>query len=134
MKYLKATIVFRFQHKVIRSKSYPLICEKIPTEEIAKISYDNIDSFIKKYGLIECPFDSIKTKKGTIIQVWTGNLLPIKKKSWKDNDTELELLVMYEKINPSLQNILDYPDIQKAIQYLKESGLEKDFFQKTIDK
>lgn len=99
------------------------LTETEPPKEITTlITWDNLDEIYKQYKDF-LGIEIKNKKKGRIINFyydWLG-FRPIKE--WK-REVRLFVKIEYEEINCSIQEILDYPDSKKAIQYLAERGLD----------
>ena len=77
-----------------------------------KITWDNIENYLSKLQV-----DCRETKKGKKLYFFES-LKAVKE--WKEKNLEMELEIEYREIEPSIQQILNFSDCKKAIQYLKE--------------
>lgn len=98
-----------------------------PQNETIQITWDNLEQVHRKYG-IDVGFNVWTRKKGRVISFFNGNLIFRKDyekdlKEWKDKELDLQLEVSVKECQVSIQDVLDWYDSEKAIQYLKERGL-----------
>lgn len=98
-----------------------------PQNETIQITWDNLKQVHRKYG-IDVGFNVWTRKKGRVISFFNGNLIFRKDyekdlKEWKDKELDLQLKVSVKECQVSIQDVLDWYDSEKAIQYLKERGL-----------
>lgn len=98
-----------------------------PQNETIQITWDNLEQVHQKYG-IDVGFNVWTRKKGRVISFFNGNLIFRKDyekdlKEWKDKKLNLQLKVSVKECQVSIQDVLDWYDSEKAIQYLKERGL-----------
>lgn len=132
MKYIQTIKRLYYKNKVVGSYSFCSIVETISDDEIIKITWDNlheIPMFTHNYGGYR------ETKRGKIITLETFIFFYTTIKEWKQKDTNLELVVSHRELKPSIQELLNFHDGEKAAKYLRENfELDKTFFQKTIDK
>lgn len=98
--------------------------ETIPENTINTITWDNLDDYFAKYGLV-LPFNVWHRKKGRLLSFFSDMETSCRDiKEWK---TELKLTIKEEYIlekHINLQTVMEYYDAEKAIQYLKERGLK----------
>lgn len=96
-------------------------------DDLIFINWDNLSEMYHKYSLA-LPFNIWNFKKGRRVSFFEGN--PFKKdfqdiKEWK---TKLDIMVKVEYIDisssMSIQDVLKWHDVEKAIQYLNERGLK----------
>lgn len=98
-----------------------------PQNETIQITWDNLKQVHQKYG-IDVGFNVWTRKKGRVISFFNGNLIFRKNyekdlKEWKNKELDLQLKVSTKECQVSIQDVLDWYDSEKAIQYLKERGL-----------
>lgn len=98
-----------------------------PQNETIQITWDDLEQIHKKYG-IYVGFNVWTRKKGRIISFFEGSIIFKKEyekdlKEWKEKDLDLQFKVSVKEYTPSIQEVLDWHDGEKAIQYLKERGL-----------
>lgn len=98
-----------------------------PQNETIQITWDNLKQVHMKYG-ISVGFNVWTRKKGRVISFFNGSLIFRKDyekdlKEWKDKELDLQLKVSVKECEVSIQDVLDWYDSEKAIQYLKERGL-----------
>lgn len=98
-----------------------------PKEEIINFTWENLLSLYSKYGILTS-FSLWNMKKGRLISFFTDSLIFVKSwekdiKEWKEKELDLTLQISVEEYTPSIQEVLEWHDGKKAIQYLKERGL-----------
>lgn len=91
------------------------------------LTWNNLDDFYHDFGL-HLPFNIWDSNKGRIISFFyfsffDSNTWDIKE--WKTKDLNIVIKFSTEKATVSLAEILKWHDSDKAIQYLKEKGLDK---------
>lgn len=98
------------------------ICESHPNENIIKVNWDNVEEEILKiknvYPIL--PFGITKKRKG--LQLFFHDYLFKNIKQWKE-DLDIEIKTSWREYKPSLKEIMNFKDSDKAIQYLVERGL-----------
>ncbi len=107
--------------KVINNTiSHAILDETTSTEtQHVPITWGNLGEINEKYGLFVA-FNVWNCRKGRKIEFfsWRNAI-----KEWKTTDPNLELRITYTPYNASIEEILQYHDGDKAIQYLVEHGL-----------
>lgn len=98
-----------------------------PKEETINFTWENLQSLYSKYGILTS-FSLWNMKKGRLISFFTDSLIFVKPwekdiKEWKEKELDLTLQISVEEYTPSIQEVLEWHDSEKAIQYLKERGL-----------
>lgn len=103
---------------IAESESKAITAKKI------QITWENVEEISKKY-MFTSGFWVEKKKKGRVIYIKDYSVLGYSNKicEWKTPIFNLIYEITFEKINPSIEKILQYPDGEKAIQYLVERGL-----------
>lgn len=100
------------------------ICESHPNENIIKVNWDNAEEEILKiknvYPIL--PFEIIKKRKG--LQLFFHDYLFKNVKQWKE-DLDVEIKTSWREYKPSLKEIMNFKDSDKAIQYLVERGFNQ---------
>lgn len=95
------------------------ICENHPNTDVIKINWNNVEQEIYKIGL-HLPFGITKRRKG--LQLFFHDYLFKNFKQWKE-DLDIEIKTSWREYKPSLKEIMNFKDSDKAIQYLVERGL-----------
>lgn len=95
------------------------ICENHPNTDVIKINWNNVEQEIYKIGL-HLPFGITKRRKG--LQLFFHDYLFKNVKQWKE-DLDIEIKTSWREYKPSLKEIMNFKDSDKAIQYLVERGL-----------
>lgn len=95
------------------------ICENHPNTDVIKINWNNVEQEIYKIGL-NLPFGITKRRKG--LQLFFHDYLFKNFKQWKE-DLDIEIKTSWREYKPSLKEIMNFKDSDKAIQYLVERGL-----------
>jgi hypothetical protein len=84
-----------------------------------ELTWENLDEWYTKHGL-SIGGNLWKTKKGRKFCFFDSNTTI---KEWKE-PLNLTVKTFYREWKPTIQNILDYHNIDLAIQYLNEHGLK----------
>lgn len=95
------------------------ICENHPNTDVIKINWNNVEQEIYKIGL-HLPFGITKRRKG--LQLFFHDYLFKNVKQWKE-DLDIEIKTSWREYKPSLKEIMNFKDSDRAIQYLVERGL-----------
>ena len=118
--YKPRTVIYINDFKPIQLVLYGRKISEIPLEtEIININWNNAEEEINKFDTWSIPFGITKTRKGLKI-FWWDELTNIKQ--WK-TDLNMKIETTWQEYKPSLKEIIDFPDSDKAIQYLVERGL-----------
>lgn len=94
-------------------------------EKTIPITWENLEEIYHNYGL-SLPFNIWNFKRGRVISFFKGGLTDKNRrdiKEWKTPTLNMKLVVTYEVWRCSLNNILNYWDSEKTIQYLHERNL-----------
>lgn len=94
-------------------------------EKTIPITWENLEEIYHNYGL-SLPFNIWNFKRGRVISFFKGGLTDKNRrdiKEWKTPTLDMKLVVTYEVWRCSLNNILNYWDSEKTIQYLRERNL-----------
>ena len=102
------------------------LLEEEPKDFSEKITWDNLAEKYTQYG-INLYFNVWNFKKGRVVSFFNNKFFPkpYEKdvKEWK-NPLDIVVKVTYKKYTTmSIEEVLKWHDIEKAIQYLKERGL-----------
>ena len=107
--------------KKLTKAFYGYLIDKNRREEKIVVNWDNFEEFCAKYWC-SLPFHWNTYTKGIKI-----NFFNIEEtiKQWKTPNLNMIVKVIYEKSNDSISinKILEYPNGEKAIQYLAERGV-----------
>lgn len=95
------------------------ISESHPGTDVIKINWDNAEEEIHKLGLC-LPFGITKRRKGLKLFFWNDLFTSVKQ--WKE-DLDIEIKTSWREYKPTIKEIMDFKDSDKAIQYLVERGL-----------
>ena len=95
------------------------ISESHPGTDVIKINWDNAEEEIQKLGLC-LPFGIMKRRKGLKLFFWNDLFTSVKQ--WKE-DLDIEIKTSWREYKPTIKEIMDFKDSDKAIQYLVERGL-----------
>lgn len=106
--------------KLYTSRRCLTCAETPPKEESVLLTWDNIEEQYKKLGLV-VPFTLLKTKRGKKLVFFHGEHRTIKE--WKTMEPCIYIAVETKEVNLPIEEVLEYHDGQKAIQYLVERGL-----------
>lgn len=94
-------------------------------EKTIPITWGNLKEVYYNFGL-ELPFNIWDFKRGRVISFFEGCLTDKNRrdiKEWKTPELNMKLVITYEVIPCSLNDILNYWNSEKAIQYLRERNL-----------
>ena len=94
-------------------------------EKTIPITWENLEEIYHNYGL-SLPFNIWNFKRGRVISFFKGSFTDKNRhdiKEWKTPTLDMKLVVTYEVWRCSLNNILNYWDSEKTIQYLRERNL-----------
>ena len=92
------------------------ICESHPYTDVIKINWDNAEEEIQKHD-IWLPFGITKRRKGLKLFFWDDLFTSVKQ--WKE-DLDIEIKTSWIEYKPTIKEIMDFKDSDKAIQYLVE--------------
>ena len=92
------------------------ICESHPYTDVIKINWDNAEEEIQKHD-IWLPFGITKRRKGLKLFFWDDLFTSVKQ--WKE-DLDIEIKTSWIEYKPTIKEIIDFKDSDKAIQYLVE--------------
>lgn len=107
------------------SRGFIIADESEVKEETIPITWENLEEVNYNYGL-NLPFNIWDFKRGRIISFFEGGLTDKNRrdiKEWKTPELNMKLVITYEVMPCSLNDILNYWDSEKAIQYLRERNL-----------
>lgn len=95
-----------------------LMLDKEPKDKVINITWENVGKLKELQAEYRIPFLPIfidQTRKGRIINREI--------KEWKTHSLNMQLVITYKLHTPSIKEVLNYGNGNKAIQYLKERGL-----------
>lgn len=101
--------------KILNEKSPIKLGEKIPDDEAGFVGWDELEYLCLKQNW----FWIEKKRKGRVFR----DPVEIFAKEWREPDFSVHHEILYFEVNPSIMDILNYPDIEKAAQYLGEHGI-----------
>ena len=99
---------------------YDCISESPPETENIKMNWNNIE-YEKNQIDIWLPFGITKTRRGLKLFFWDDLFINVKQ--WRE-DLNVEIKTTWKEYNPTIKEIMNFRDSDKAIQYLVERGLE----------
>lgn len=111
--------------KVGNTSGFTIADENEIKEKTIPITWENLKEVYYDYGL-ELPFNIWNFKRGRVISFFEGGLTDKNRrdiKEWKTPVLDMKLVITYEVWRCSLNDILNYWDSEKAIQYLRERNL-----------
>ena len=127
MEFYKHSItVYRNGKEISNRDGGFVLLDGAPENHKDTLTWDNLLEYYHNYGIV-LPFNIWNFRKGHLISFFDYSLF--KKdtwdiKEWKSN-LNLEIEHRYEEYTPpSINFVLNWPNMNKAIQYLKEHGLE----------
>lgn len=95
------------------------ICENHPNTDVIKINWNNVEQEIYKIGL-HLPFGITKRRKGLQLFFWDDLFTNVKQ--WKE-ELNIEIKTTWTEYKPTINELLNFRDGDKAIQYLVERRL-----------
>lgn len=111
----------------IITKNYgTILTDDIPENKTDKLTWENLNEYYYQNGLA-LPFNVWNCKKGRMVSFFNSSFFNKNKRDIKEWKTPLNIIVTYEYIekpNVSIDYVLKWHDIDKAIQYLNERGLK----------
>ena len=111
--------------KVGNTSGFTIADESEVKEETIPITWENLEEVYYDYGL-ELPFNYYNSKRGRVISFFEGAFCDKNRrdiKEWKTPELNMKLIITYEVMPCSLNDIINYWDGEKAIQYLRERNL-----------
>lgn len=111
--------------KVGRTDGFTIADENEIKEKTIPITWENLKEVYYDYGL-NFPFNYWNFKRGRVISFFEGGLTDKNRrdiKEWKTPTLNIKLVITYETFPCSLNDILNYWNSEKAIQYLRERNL-----------
>lgn len=129
LKFYKQTVSTYLNNEIVDTYSQTVLTDKELTVEKIKITWENLENIVYNLGLL-LPFSYWNSYKGK--NIFFFNYFPIGKnkklksiKEWKQKETNIYIEILYEECELSINEILDWHDGEKAMQYLKERVLIK---------
>ena len=104
------------------------ICENHPDTDVIHINWDNAEEEIQKL-CIWLPFGITKKRKGLKLFFWDDLFTNVKQ--WKE-DLNIEIKTTWREYKPTIKEIMNFKDSDKAIQYLVERGLNTSSLMKEL--
>lgn len=129
VKFYEQTISTYLNNEVVESYNFIILEEEPQTEEI-KVTWENLEDIVYRFGCW-LPFTFWNFRKGKVISFFNHLILlhygrKLKDiKEWKQKETNIYIKISYTDYTPSLGEVIQYHDGDKAIQYLKEKELIK---------
>ena len=111
--------------KVGNTSGFVIADENEIKEKTIPITWENLKEVYYNFGL-ELPFNIWDFKRGRVISFFEGCLTDKNRrdiKEWKTPVLNMKLIITYEVMPCSLNDIINYWDGEKAIQYLRERNL-----------
>ena len=111
--------------KVGNTSGFTIADESEVKEETIPITWENLEEVYYDYGL-KLPFNYYNSKRGRVISFFEGAFCDKNRrdiKEWKTPELNMKLIITYEVMPCSLNDIINYWDGEKAIQYLRERNL-----------
>lgn len=112
-------------NQCVGSEGSTILCDESEVKnEVIAMNWDNVDEIYSKYGML-IHFSLMYANKGRVISFFDGDhFLDQKIKQWKTPHLDAQLTIRYKKIDISMRELMNYHDADKAIQYIKERGLD----------
>ena len=111
--------------KVGNTSGFTIADESEVKEETIPITWENLEEVYYDYGL-ELPFNYCNFKRGRVISFFKGAFCDKNRRDIHERKTpvlDMKLVITYEVCRCSLNDIINYWDSEKAIQYLRERNL-----------
>lgn len=116
--YNNETLIYESSH------GRTLLDENDVKDETVFINWDNLSENYNKFSLA-LPFNFYNSKKGRVVSFYGWNPFLKDIREWK-TELNITIKITYRDIDNSMSinEVLDYGNIKKAIQYLNERGLK----------
>lgn len=118
-------ITYNNEVKVGNTSGFTIADESEVKEETIPITWENLEEVYHDHGL-SLAFNLWHFKRGRTISFYDGIFVEKNRrdiKEWKTPTLNIKLVITYETFPCSLNDILNYWDSEKAIQYLRERNL-----------
>jgi len=112
--------------KVASKMCGTMLTEDIPENRTDELTWDNLDKYYYENSLA-LPFNVWNGKRGRLVSFFNGSLFNKDKRDIKEWKTPLNITIKHEykkKLGVSIDYVLKWYDVDKAIQYLNEHGLK----------
>lgn len=127
MKFYRSYATTYHHGKKIGTISSKMLTDEKVEPETYNVTWDNIEEIYQKLGL-ECKFNIWNFKKGRRVSFFIDNIIPRKHerdiKEWKEKNLDITIEITYSEWNPTIAEVLNWHDTEKAITYLNEKGLK----------
>ncbi len=111
--------------KEFNMKTARILCDESEVDEWrVRFTWENLTELYKQIGS-HCYFNVWNFKRGRIVSFFNecfGNYQS-DRKEWKHKELDIEVKCEWREYSPSIKKILEWPNGEKAIQYLRERGL-----------
>lgn len=107
------------------SRGFAIIDENEVKEETIPITWENLEQVYWDYGP-SLSFNIWNFKRGRILSFYEGIFRDKNRrdiKEWKTPTLDMKLVITYKATHCTLNDIINYWDSDKAIQYLRERNL-----------
>lgn len=102
---------------IVNGYPWYFIEDFVPIErKVIDITWDNVEQVKNEYHGLFIPLFIKKKRKGLVVMN--------KIKQWKTHSLNLQLIITCRLYTPSIKEVLEYSDGDKAIQYLVERGVQ----------
>lgn len=111
--------------KVGNTSGFTIADESEVKEKTIPITWENLKEVCYNYGL-NFPFAIWDFKRGRVISFFKGGLTDKNRRDIHERKTpilDMKLVITYKVVPCSLNDIINYWDSEKAIQYLRERNL-----------
>lgn len=116
---------YRNDVNVGNSCGFAIVDENEAKEETISITWENLKEIYWDYGC-QLPFNIWNFKRGRVLSFFEGAFRDKNRRDIHERKTpalDIKLVITYEVRRCSLNDILNYWDSEKAIQYLRERNL-----------
>lgn len=111
--------------KVGNTSGFTIADENEIKEKTIPITWENLEEVYYNYGL-NLPFNYYNSMRGRVISFFEGAFCDKNRRDIHERKTpvlDMKLVITYEVMPCSLNDILNYWNSEKAIQYLRERNL-----------
>lgn len=107
-------------------KRAEIICDESKVDEWrVKFTWGNLTELYREIGC-HCCFNIWNFKRGRLVSFYNSAFGPAYErdiKEWKHKELNIEVKCEWHEETPSIHKILDWPNGEKAMQYLLERGM-----------
>lgn len=114
-----------YKGKKVSQTTARALCEESKVNNFRKkVTWENLTDIWEELGGQACGFTIWNMKKGRQLSFHSDTLPWQEPKEWKHTDPQVEIECRWSERQVSIQNVLDWHDAEKAVQYLNERNLK----------